>query len=713
MDVMENIEMIGAEKSDSTLYNCLTLILKLYNKSKTIREILSGLPVANKSLSLDAFMRATLRANIVSHVKKLPLKKLLITPMPALIFLSEDKVVFAIEYLNDEKLIRALSVDGEGEELTIPIDQLQKDYLGYAVVFSPKQEDVIEQDIKKDDKSSGWFWSVTFKSWRIYRDVLLASFLINVFALASPLFIMNVYDRVVPNHAIETLWVLITGVLIIFTFDLMLRVLRGYFVDTAGRRIDLELSALLYQHVLGIRMANRPDSVGAFANNLDEFESIRNFITSATVSTLIDLPFVVLFLFVIWYVGGSLVIVPLIAIPLILIYALLVQPVIKRSVQQVMQGAAKKNATLVESLVGIETIKLLGAEGQQQHKWEQAIDHISKWSVRSRMLSSSVVNAAVFMQQMTSMGVVAYGVYLIAEGDLSLGGLVAGVILTSRVLAPMAQVANLTTHYHRVIAAMKTMNSILDSPVECNPEREYLATSNIKGDIEFDNVTFSFPNQSVNALENISLTIKSGEHVGIIGRTGSGKSTIGKLIAGLYQENTGFVRVDGVDVRQMDINQLRSNMGYVPQDVTLFNTTMRENIIFGNRMVTDDQLIKAAELSGVMSIIKKHPSSFDMHIGERGLSLSGGQRQKVAVTRALLNDPPIIIMDEPTNSMDNGAEESLKKNLTEYLKEKTFILITHKNSMLDLVDRLIVVENGRVIADGNKQYVIKSLQSKQ
>lgn len=701
--------MVDAKKYDNTLYDCLFLILKFYDKSKAIKDVLSGLPVTNENISLDIFLRAIERANISCQVKKLPLQKVLMYPMPALIFLSEKKVVLAVEYLADENVIRSLSIGGE--DSNIPVEQLQNEYLGYAVVFYPEQYEVMQQDKLQENESNGWFWSVVFKSWRIYRDVLLASFLINAFALASPLFIMNVYDRVVPNYAIETLWVLITGVLIIFSFDLILRVLRGYFVDAAGRRIDLELSALLYQHVLGIRMANRPGSVGAFANHLDEFESIRNFITSATVNTLIDLPFVILFLLVIWFVGGSLVIVPLIAIPLILIYALLVQPVIKRSVHQVMQGAAKKNDTLVESLVGIETIKLLGAEGRQQNKWEQAIDHISKWSVRSRMLSSSVVNAAVFIQQMTSMGVVAYGVYLIAEGVLSLGGLIASVILTSRVLAPMAQVANLTTQYHRVIAAMRTLNTIINSPVECDSERDYVSTSKIKGDIEFDEVTFSFPEQSVNALENISLTIKSGEHVGIIGRTGSGKSTIGKLIAGLYQENTGFVRVDGVDVRQMDVYQLRSNIGYVPQDVTLFNTTMKENIIFGNNTVTDDQLIKAAELSDVMSIIKKHPSSFDMHIGERGLSLSGGQRQKVAIARALLNDPPIIIMDEPTNSMDSSAEESLKKNLSHYIKEKTFILITHKHSMLDLVDRLIVVESGRVVIDGNKQDVIKSLQS--
>ena len=392
--------MIDAVKSGNGLYNCLPLILDLYNKSKTVHEILAGLPVENDSLSLKDFLRATQRAEINSHLKKVSLHKLLNKALPAIIFLSEDEVIFAVDLSQDGSEVVSLSLDGEAIEKSIPVKELKPRYLGLAILIKPEQNIPEASDTELNTDNRNWFWKVIFKSWRIYRDVLIASFMINTFALASPLFIMNVYDRVVPNHAIETLWVLITGVLIVFAFDLALRILRGYFVDISGRRVDMELSAILYEHVLGIRMANRPASVGAFANHLDEFESIRNFITSATVTTLIDLPFVFLFLFVIWYVGGTLVLVPLIAIPLILIYALMLQPMIKNAVHHVMQGAATKNATLVESLVGIEAVKLFGAENRQQNKWEQTIDFISRWSVRSRLLSASVVNAAVFLQHM-------------------------------------------------------------------------------------------------------------------------------------------------------------------------------------------------------------------------------------------------------------------------------------------------------------------------
>jgi ATP-binding cassette subfamily C protein LapB len=703
--------MIDAAKTSANLYHCLDLILRLYRKKKTVKEVLSGLPIEGQALSLKVFLRAVERAGIGARIEKLPLQKLLDKALPCIMFLSGNELVFCARVLKRGKKIRALSVDGNAAELTIPRKQLKSRYLGYAVTLGHQRDLPEVSSIRRDSESHGWFWRVFFKSWRIYRDVLLASFLINVFALTSPLFIMNVYDRVVPNNAVETLWVLLAGVLIIFAFDLVLRVLRGYFVDISGRRADIELSAMLYQHVLGIRMANRPASVGAFANNLDEFESIRNFITSATITTLIDLPFVFLFMFVIWYVGGTLVMVPVIVIPLILIYALVAQPGIKRTSQQMAQAAARKNATLVESLVGIESVKLQGAESRQQHKWEQAIENISLWSVRSRLLSASVVSVAIFLQQMATIGVVAYGVYLIAEGSLSLGGLIAAVILTSRVLAPMAQVASLATHYHRAVSAMKTMTSILNLPVERDPEKEYLVLPEIRGEVEFEKVSFSYPEQAAPALDNVSLKIQAGDRVGIIGRTGSGKSTIGKLIAGLYRENSGFVRVDGIDVRQLDHAELRGSIGYVPQDVTLFGASMRDNILLGNDSATDDRLIRAAELSDAISIVRQHPSGFDMAVGERGLSLSGGQRQAVAIARAILNDPPIVIMDEPTNSMDSLSESNLKHNLESYLKDKTFILITHKTSMLDLVDRLIVLDKGRVIANGDKQDVIEALQS--
>lgn len=698
-------------KEKYPLNACLASLIDYYHKATTPEVVLSGLPVVNEQLSLKVFVKAAHRAGIRAEIRKLPLTKLLQDYLPAVVLLGNNTAVFATEYLPSQQEVRIHIAQARDAVSAMPVAQLDANYLGYAILVKPAADAGLERSHVAEDKSRHWFRRTIFRSWRIYRDVLLSSFMINVFALASPLFIMNVYDRVVPNHALETLWVLVSGVLIIFAFDLILRVLRGYFIDTAGRRVDIDLSAMLYEHVLGIRMADRPTSVGAFANHLDEFENIRNFITSATVTTFIDLPFVILFLLVIWFVGGVIVVVPLIAIPLILTYALVLQPFIKAAVKRVAHGSAQKNATLVESLVGIETIKLLGAESQQQHKWEQAIEFISRWAIRSRLLSTSVVNAAVFLQQMTTIGVVAYGVYQISAGELSLGGLIAGVILTSRVLAPMAQVANLMTHYHQVTTALNTIGTILRLPSERPADRTYLTRPDICGEIEFEKVSFSYPQQPAPALNNVSLKIVPGEHVGIIGRTGSGKSTLGKLIAGLYQENDGFVRVDGLDVRQIDPAVLRSKIGYVTQDVMLFDGSMRDNITFGGNSVSDAQLIKAAEISGVMATIRRHPAGFDMHIGERGSGLSGGQRQAVAIARAILHDPPIIILDEPTTSIDNATELTLKKSLVPYLQGKTLILITHKTSMLDLVEHLIVLEEGRIIANGSKAEVIRALQS--
>ena len=702
--------MIQEVQRGYRLYDCLSMLIDYFHKPTTAEVVLSGLPHVNQHLSLKVFAQAAHRAGIRTQIRKLPFKKVWSEKLPAILLLENNRAVFATEYQSEREAVRVPGANTRDADSWQPLAQLEARYLGYAIIIDSVEDKSLEQAHAAADKTRHWFRKTLFRSWRIYRDVLLSSFMINVFALASPLFIMNVYDRVVPNHAIETLWVLVSGVLIIFAFDLILRVLRGYFIDTAGRRVDVDLSAMLYEHVLGIRMAARPGSVGAFANHLDEFESIRNFITSATVTAFIDLPFVILFLLVIWFVGGEIVAVPLLAIPLILIYALVMQPFIKAAVNRVSHGSAQKNATLVESLVGIETIKLLGAESQQQHKWEQAIEFISRWAVRSRLLSASVVNAAVFLQQMTTIGVVAYGVYLIADGNLSLGGLIAAVILTSRVLAPMAQVANLTTHYHRVTTALKTIGSILELPAERREDKEYMTRPHIRGDIEFENVSFSYPQQPSPALSNVSLTIAAGEHVAIIGRTGSGKSTLGKLIAGLYAENSGFVRVDGLDVRHIDPTVLRTHIGYVTQEVMLFDGSMRDNITFGGRPANDEQLIRAAELSGVMSTIRKHPDGFDMHIGERGSGLSGGQRQAVAIARAILHDPPIIILDEATTSMDNATESTLINSLKPALQGKTLILITHKSSLLELVDRLIVLDEGRVIANGRKADVIRALQ---
>ena len=697
-------------QTDDILLESLLLLAKLQNKKFTANELTAGLPLKKNHLTPKVFIRAAARAGYKADIKRLKLKKLRNSDLPLICLLENEKVCIIFKQNKQTKQLMILDPETGTKEIVIKLSELEPLYLGFGIRIKPVHQ--FDQRVKESSaKQSGWFKRALKKSWHIYRDVLVSSFMINVFALASPMFIMNVYDRVVPNHAIETLWVLVFGVVIIFSFDLLLRGLRAHFLDLAGKNTDIDLSAKIFEKVLDVKMAARPNSVGAFANNLDEFENIRNFITSATISTFIDLPFVVLFLLVIWFVGGWIVLVPAIAIPLIIIFALVMQPKIRKAVEKESKGAAQKNATLVESLVGIETIKALGAESQLQHKWEEDIEYIADWRVKARKYSTRVVNFSVFIQQLSTIGVVAAGVYLVADSQISLGGLIAAVILTGRAMAPMAQVANLATHYHQTLSALKTLDQIMALPGDRESNRTLIHHPHIKGDIELDNVNFSYSSEDEKTINNLSLKIKRGEHVGIIGRTGSGKSTIEKLILGLYHPDSGFVRVDGVDVSQIDPSDLRSNIGYVPQDIMLFFGSVRENIEYGNNDVSDEQLLVTAKKAGVINVIKNHRLGFDMPIGERGQGLSGGQRQSIAIARALLRDPPVLIMDEPSNSMDSKTEAEFKTQLTEYIQGKTFILVTHKSSMLELVDRLIVVDGGRIIADGSKADVVAELKS--
>lgn len=697
-------------KTNDVLLESLLLLAKAHDKRFTVNELIAGLPLKDNRLTPKVFIRAAARAGYKADIKKLKLKKIAASDLPVICLLNNGKACIILNQNKSAKQFLILDPEKGLEEITVNLAELDKLYTGFSIRLKPVHQ--FDQRVGKNNEQQGsWFRRALKKSSRIYRDVLVSSFMINVFALASPLFIMNVYDRVVPNNATETLWVLVIGVAIVFGFDLLLRGLRAYFLDVAGKKTDIDLSAKIFEKVLDVKMVARPNSVGAFANHLDEFENIRNFITSATISTFIDLPFVILFLLVIWFVGGWIVMVPAVSIPLIIIIALLMQPKIRKAVENESKGSAQKNATLVESLIGIETIKSLGAESQLQHKWEEDIEYIADWRVKARKYSTSVVNISIFIQQLATIGVVATGVYLIAEAQISLGGLIASVILTGRAMAPMAQVANLATHYHQTLSALRTLDQIMSLPGDRETHGSFIHHPHVSGEIELENVNFKYPGQDSNYIDHLSLKIKPGEHVGIIGRTGSGKSTIQKLIMGLYQPDAGFVRIDGIDVNQVDPADVRRNIGYVPQDIMLFFGTVRENIVYGNTDVSDEQLLETARKAGVIDIVKNHRLGFDMPIGERGTGLSGGQRQSIAIARSLLRDPPVLIMDEPSNSMDSKTEAEFKKQLKEHIQGKTFILVTHKSTMLELVDRLIVIDAGKVIADGRKQDVVAELQA--
>ena len=470
-------------------------------------------------------------------------------------------------------------------------------------------------------------------------------------------------------------------------FDIVMKMLRSYFIDLAGKKADLLLSARIFEQVLGMRMEAKPASVGAFASNLREFESIRDFITSASITTLVDLPFVALFLLVIWLIGGPVVWVGVVVIVLVLLYGLVIQKPLRESVEKTYAASAQKGAMLHETLSGLESIKFLGAESALQRKWEQLTGHIADWSIRSRLLSTSAVSVAGMLQQLAQVGVIVVGVYQVSDGELSMGGLIACVMLTGRAVAPMGQVANLAVRYFHAKTALGTLENVMALPVDRPEDKTFLSRPRLEGEIEFDHVSFQYPGNEVAALDDVTFRIRPGEHVALIGRIGSGKSTIAKLILGLYSPTSGAVRIDGIDVRQINPADLRRNIGYVAQEPVLFFGSVRDNITMAAPHATDEEILHAAELAGVTGFVRHHPMGFDMPVGERGENLSGGQRQSIAVARALIHSPSLFVMDEPTNAMDNTSEAQLKKQMRKVIEGKTAIIVTHRSSMLDLVDR--------------------------
>lgn len=707
------IDGIDGEATDDPLTDCLLQLSKLYTLPASRTSLRAGLPLVQNRLTVELFSRAAERAGMASRLVKRPLKGMNNLQLPAVLLLEDQKACILLDINHEKKTANLLLPEsGMGEE-QIPLADLEQYYYGHAIFVRPlfRKDKQIDDEVAPKQKS--WFWSTFFTSWRIYRDVLLASFLINVFGLAGPFFTLNVYDRVIPNLAFETLWVLATGIGVVYLFNLLLKALRGFFVDEAGKKANIQISSMLLQKVMGLKMEVRPKSVGAFSKNLQQFESIRDFITSFSITALIDLPFMGLGLFAVWYLGGPIVYIHLGAIVLLALYALAIQIPLKKAVQNSFQAAAQKNSILVEGLSGIETIKMLGAESQIQRAWEEAVGYIAKWGARSRFLSSSVNHFADFILNMAVVGAVVGGVYMIAAGELSQGGLIALVILTRQAIAPMTQVVSLTTRYHRAKTALATLNAIMQLPVERPPGKAFLHRSSCEGRVSFKNLDFSYPEQTAPALKNVSLSITHGEKVAIIGPIGSGKTTLGKLMLGLYEPQAGMVSLDDTDIRQIDPAELRRFIGYVPQDITLFRGTIRDNIILGSPDVADETILRAADLAGVSAFVGKHSQGFDMMIGEQGSGLSGGQRQSVAIARALLHDPPILVFDEPSSSMDNRTESRLKEKLEKVVQEKTLILITHRASLLDLVDRIIIIDNSTVTADGPRDNVLGAIRSGQ
>ncbi len=698
---------------DDPLTDCLVILAKLHGIAVSRTTLRAGLPLVDNRLTVKLSTRAAQRAGLASRTLRRPLKDFTNLELPCILLLKENKALILLSIRSDEGAALILLPETGGGQATLSLTELEEQYVGYAIFASPEFQPEKQSVSEMAGAKRHWFWSTLLTSWRIYRDVLLASFLINVFGLTTPFFILNVYDRVIPNSAFETLWVLAIGIGVIYIFSTIMRGLRGYFIDEAGKKASLEISSIIFEKVLGLKMASRPDSIGSFANKIQQFDNIRDFITSLSITGIVDLPFLLLGLAAIWYLAGATVLIHIGAIVILLVYSLFIQVPLRKSVEQTYHASARKNAVLVEGLNGLETLKMLGAESKVQTTWEEAVGHISTWSARSRFLSSSVNHLAGFVQSMTVVAVVIAGVYVISLGEMSQGGLIAIVMLTRQVIAPMAQVVGLATRYHQARTAMETLNEVMAMPVERPVNKTFLHRTELKGELEFKDMSFTYPGQNFKALKEITLKIKPGERVGIIGSIGSGKTTLGKLLLGLYEPESGMVAIDGTDIRQIDPSELRRFIGCVPQDVTLFRGSVRDNVVLGCDVARDADILRAAELSGLMEIIKHHPLGFDMPVGEQGRLLSGGQRQIVAMARALLLDPQVLILDEPSSSMDARTEATLRSRLTEIMTGKTLVLITHRASLLSMVERIVLLDKGVVRADGPKRNILEALKNGQ
>ncbi|MBA6414364.1 type I secretion system permease/ATPase [Parahaliea sp. F7430] len=700
---------MGSANEDSLL-QCLLALCRYHGVATTAEALTGGLPLEQGRLTPSLFERAASRAGLVSRVVFQSPLETEAQLLPALVLLEDDKACILLGWSEDRQSAQVIYPELNESALEIPAEELAQKSSGALILCRPRFRFDQRSPRTGTSRRGHWFWSAIRANTAIYRDVLLAAFFINVFALALPLFTMNVYDRVVPNAALETLWMLAAGVALVLLADITLRTMRGYFLDLASRRVDIELSGRIMEQVLGARLEHRPVSVGSYAVNLRSFETVRDFITSASITTLIDVPFAIIFIAVIGWIAPLVLIPLLLGVAVVIAYALVTQGKLRELTETTYRAGAMRNSTLIESLVGLDTIKAMGAESRTQRKWEEATSFLSRVGVQLRLVSNSTINVTQWSQQMVTMFVIITGVYLISQGSLSMGGLIACTMLAGRVMAPFGQVAGLITSFHNSEIALKSLDEVMAKPQERPEGAQFLSRERLKGEIEFRNVSFAYPGSEIESLRDISFRIKPGERVAILGKVGSGKSTLQKLAMGLYQPTEGSVLVDGIDLRQLDPSEFRAQVGYVPQDVTLFYGSLRDNLLLSHSNISDAALVRAVEIANLADYINRHPQGVDMLVGERGESLSGGQRKCVALARAVINDPPILLMDEPTGSMDHSTEMAVKKQLESYLKGRTWIVVTHRNSLLEMVERIIVVDGGKIMADGPRDSVIQALQ---
>ena len=633
----------------------------------------------------------------------------IIEPLLPVILILHERSALLLEIDKEHK--RYLILDEQTEALWVSEETLLALYTGQMYLEKSTSDSTLKKEHVYTKKH--WFWDSLKFSSALYVDVFVASFLLNIFALLTPLFVRNVYDRVVPNAAFDTLYILSSGIVLVYLFDLFFRFLRTYLLEVAGKKSDIIISSKLFEHILNIKLSHKFKSVGAFASNIKEFDTLRNFLSSATLTMLIDLPFTFLYLFVIYLFAGSIMFVPLIAGVLIILYGLMIAKPLKKYIDETSKLGSWKNAVLIESLSSLETIKSFGLNSMMQWRWEESVSEISQSNMKSKILTTSMNTLTNFVVQVSNVLVIILGVFAIQEQTLTMGGLIAVTMLTSRALTPLVQISSLIINYEYAKSSYNILDHIYKLPVEKSEEKTYISREHIEGRIEFRSVSFAYPETEYLILDNVSFTINAGESVALLGTNGSGKSTLLKLLMGFYEPTRGTILIDGIDSKQIDPIELRRALNYTPQDIVLFNGTVQENILYASPEASTEEMIHCASQSSLDSFIDANPLGYNFPVEERGAGVSGGQKQLIGMTRFFLRkQSSILLLDEPTSALDSQSEHKMLQSLHSFMQGKTTLFVSHKRNMLQLASRIIVLNRAKVAYDGPRDEVLKKLEGK-
>ncbi|WP_146180866.1 type I secretion system permease/ATPase [Limnohabitans sp. 2KL-17] len=690
---------------------CLALTAKKIDREVHLSALRAGFAVDEEGrIPKSAYPDLAQLHGMVAVWSRTPLNQLPSYVLPVIVPLVDGRAVVLMSVAG--QTAKVLMADSGMAEITMSLDELQQLSYGEILVVKPAAQKSAHQLVPFKGEALAWFWNTVWRYKGFYIESMMAAVVANVLTLAAVFFAMNVYDRVVPTQAYTSLWTLAIGTTVAILLEFGTRWLKARLVDLAGRKADLSLNATLLREIMAIRLEHRPQSIGIFASSMRDFESLRDFMSSASMVMVVDMPFILMFLVLIAFIGGPIAWIPAAAVPILVIVGLWAQRPLMRAMRENMKESGDKQSVLVESLLNLEMLKAHNAESYLQRRWENANLATTDSYKKIRSLTNLMLGLTATAQQLVTVGMVVYGVYLIGDNTLTLGGLIASVILAGRAISPLGSVMALAARYQQARSSLDTLDALMKRPRDRDGSRRYVVPEKIAGSLRADDLEFSYPSeQPIPVIRKLSMNLAAGQHLALLGRIGSGKSTLLRLLAGLYTPLGGRVSIDGVDLQQIEPAELRSRLGYVGQEAQLFLGTLRDNLVLSDSWISDARVIDVLQKLDLYSVVAGHPKGLDMPLTEAGGGLSGGQRQLLAIARMMLRDPALVYLDEPTSMMDQTTEAKVIEVLGAWLKGRTLVLSTHRLQLLVWVDRIALMDHGQIVLEGPREDMLKKLST--